>query len=217
MKYITLNFFAVLTQLLGLSFFHYLDEFLLSTAIFFVGTLTLLGSLYTKKRVSKLETYLIIITSLTIVVLAVEAILLDTLVDYRLLMILYGLGLVALPFTSRKRKAKKRKKKKKAVKDYSTFNTDEGKRPRTAKAIQPKVMDEEVDEKGDVSNVQINVKNEYGGVKEPNMYFVAPSGKSFHEPNCSTLNKSKREKYKTFETRKEAMKEGYKPCKLCRP
>lgn len=224
MKYKISEFFGVVLQVIGLGLFHYTNQFLISTVIFFIGTLTMLATLYGKPNLNVLETYLVVVTSLSIIILAVEAILLDSLVDLRLLILLFAIGLAAIPFYEEKKRSKSKKSKtksnkkanKKDVDKYSSFNTlPEQKSSNNEASTRPQVMEESNDDKK--QNVQINVKNEYGDVKEPDLYFVAPNGKSFHEPNCSTLTKSKREKYKTFETRKEAMKQGYKPCKLCKP
>lgn len=213
MKYKISEFFGVALQIIGLAMFYYTNQFLLSTIVFFIGTLTMLGTLYGKPSVNVLESYLIVVTSLAIIILAVEAILLDALVDLRLLILLFAIGLATIPFyQEKKHKKTKKKSKPKNVDSYSSFNTLP--EEKSSQANRPQVMDEKDNDK---QNVQINVKNEYGTVKEPDLYFVAPNGKSFHEPNCSTLTQSKRDKYNTFETRKEAMKQGYKPCKICKP
>ena len=117
------EFIGVLLQIIGLGLFEYTSQFLLSVATFFVGTLVVLGVLLTKTKVNILESYVIIVTALTILVMAVEGIMRTSLIDYRVLTVLFILALVTIPFYSER----KRRDETESFEDYSSFNTrDEG-------------------------------------------------------------------------------------------
>jgi methylphosphotriester-DNA--protein-cysteine methyltransferase len=50
--------------------------------------------------------------------------------------------------------------------------------------------------------------------KPENKFFIASkSGKNFHVPSCVTANNIKKENMVSFDSKKDAIKQGYKACK----
>jgi micrococcal nuclease len=48
-------------------------------------------------------------------------------------------------------------------------------------------------------------------------YIATPHGLRFHRPSCTYLNKDRMDDYIHFESRLEAFKKGYSPCRKCKP
>lgn len=48
--------------------------------------------------------------------------------------------------------------------------------------------------------------------KPEKLYVITPSGKKYHYPNCRTVKTIKQ-----YITKEEAEKQGYEPCKICKP
>jgi len=54
-------------------------------------------------------------------------------------------------------------------------------------------------------------------VKDESFYFATDTGNSFHEPGCLSIKKVPKNKLTLFTSRKDAMKKGLQPCKVCIP
>ena len=157
-------FIGVLLQIIGLGLLEYTSQFLLSVATFFVGTLVVLGVLLTKTKVNILESYVIIVTALTILVMAVEGIMRTSLIDYRVLTVLFILALVTIPFYSER----KRKDETESFEDYSSFNTrDEGEEEKRSRELNLGDETEDSDTE-DTDDTETEEKDEKPFDKAPN-------------------------------------------------